>query len=250
MKRSWMPMWVLVASVVGAQVRAADDPRAIVARGVAALGGEAKLAQAKALQWKTVGKLTIDGNDNDFTVQTTTQGLDHLRSEVRGEFNGNTIRVTTVVDGKKGWRTFPETNALDEDGLSNEKRVIYLQVIPTLLLPLLDKAANFKLEAAGEGKVDGKPADVIKVTAPDGKDFRLLFDRATGLPVRTVATVVGFGGDDYEQVATYSDFKEMGGIQKAMLVDVLRNGDPFLKSTIKEFQTLDAAPAGTFAEPK
>ena len=248
MNRSWWAFCAVAVLLGGPQVRGADEPQAIVARGIAALGGEARLAKAKALHWKTDGKLTLDGNDNSFKIETTTQGLDHLRSEVRGEFNGNEIHVTTVVDGKKGWRTFPETNALDEDGLDNEKRVLYLQVVPITLLPLLDK--GFKLEAAGEEKVDDKPAQALKVTAPDGKTFRLMFDKATGLPVRTVATVVGIGGDDYEQTATYSNFKEMGGIRKATTVEMLRDGNPLLRTTVTEFQPLEAAPAGTFAEPK
>jgi hypothetical protein len=59
----------------------------------------------------------------------------------------------------------------DKDNLANEKRSIYLQVLPMTLLPLKDK--DYKLEAAGEEKVGGKPAVGVKVTGPDKKDFTL-----------------------------------------------------------------------------
>jgi len=63
-----------------------------------------------------------------------------------------------------------------------EKRSIYLQVIPIILLPI--KRNDFRYEAAGEGKVGDKPALALKITARDGKVFTLFFDKETGLPVK------------------------------------------------------------------
>ncbi len=68
--------------------------------------------------------------------------------------------------------------------------------------------------------------------------------------MKLVATVVGFGGDDYEQVSIFKDYKEMSGIKKATNVEVLRDGNPFLKVTVKDFQVVDKLPADAFAEPK
>ena len=45
-------------------------------------------------------------NDNEFTGQSTAQGLDRYRAEFEGEFNGNSVKGVTVVDGDKGWRKF------------------------------------------------------------------------------------------------------------------------------------------------
>ncbi len=239
---------VVVLGVSLTPAHAADDAKEIVNKAIAATGGEAKLGAAKVMAWKADTKVTIEGSDHDLTVSSMTQGLDHIRTTVAGEINGNDFKATTVVDGKKGWRTFPETNELDPDALEAEKRIIYLQVIATTLVAILSK--DFKVEAAGTEKISDKPANVVKVTGPDGKTCRMMFDQTSGLLVRTVATVVGFGGDDYEQTSTFKDYKEMGGIQKATKIEVLRDGNPFLNTTIKEFQTMDTAPAGSFAEPK
>ena len=245
MKRLMLAVVILSAN---AATRADDAAKAIVTQGIAALGGEAKLSQAKGLKWKAATKVTIEGDDHDMMIEHASQGLTKSRSHVAGEINGNDFDVTTVIDGKKGWRNFPEVNDLDVDGVTNEKRNLYLQVIPITLIPLLGE--DFQIDASGEEKVDGKPANVLKVVGPDKKTFRLMFDKATGLPVKMVATVVGFGGDDYDQVTLFKDYKEMGGIQKASKLEVLRNGDPFLNATVKEFQVVDSLPAETFTEPK
>ena len=247
--RRMIGLWVVLAvGAVVSPVRAGEDAKEIITKGITALGGEAKLSKAQGLKWKTDTKLSLQGDDHDLAIEHASQGLDQFRSHVTGEINGNDFDVVTVVDGKKGWRTFPEFNDLDADGIKNEKRNLYLQVIPVTLVPLLGK--DFQVEATGEEKVEGKLASVVKVTGPDKKTFQLLFDQASGLPVKLVATVVGMGGDDFDQVSYFKNYKEMSGIQKATVVESLRNGDPFLKSTIKDFQIIDKMPADTFNEPK
>jgi hypothetical protein len=230
-------------------VRADDkDPNAILDKAIKALGGEEKLKKAEAITWKSKGTITLGGNANDIKLQTTFQGLDHHRSEFEGEFNGNEIKGTTVLSGDKGWRKFGDNSMdMDEDGVANEKRTIYLQVIPVTLLPLKTKA--FKLEAAPEDKVDGKPAVAIKVTGPDKKDFTIYFDKESGLPVRMTAKVIGFGGEEHDQDTTFTDYKDFNGIKKATKVASKHDGEDFIKSEITEFKVLDKVEPKTFAQP-
>jgi hypothetical protein len=231
-------------------VRADDkDPNAILDKAIKALGGEEKLKKAEAITWKSKGTITFNGNANDIKVQTTYQGLDHHRSEFEGEFNGNEVKGTTVLNGDKGWRKFGENNMdMDDDGVANEKRTIYLQVIPVTLLPLKTKA--FKLEAGPEDKVDGKPAVAIKVTGPDKKDFTIYFDKESGLPVRLTAKVIGFGGEEHDQDTTFTDYKDFDGIKKATKVSSKHDGEDFIKSEITEFKVLDKVEPKTFAQPE
>src|SRR5262249_4954677 len=155
----------LVCSTGGA-VRADDgDAKAVLDKAIKAKGGEAKLSMGKAATWKTKGTFSFGGNESNFTAQTTIQGLDQLRGEFEGDFMGNKFMAVTVLNGDKGWRKFADmTMDLDKDSIANERRTVYLQVIPALLVPL--KGAAFKSEAAGEEKVGDKPAAVIKVTGP------------------------------------------------------------------------------------
>jgi hypothetical protein len=244
----------LVAVLVGGSgrlARAADakDAQAILDKAVKALGGEEKLGKVKAIAWKTKGTITFAGNDNAFTSQSTVQGLDHFRQEFEGQFGDNKVRAVTVLAGDKGWRQFGGNRMeLDKDAVANEKRTVYLGVIPVMILPL--KGKEFKVEAIGEEAVGGKPAAVLKVTGPDGKDFRLYFDKESGLPVRLVAKVIGFGGEEFTQDVTYSDYKEMGGLKKATKISAKRDGEKFLEQQITELKVLDTVDPKTFAEPQ
>jgi hypothetical protein len=240
----------LVLTGVSSLVRADDkDTQSILDKAMKALGGEEKLAAVKAATWKGKGKISFGGNDNEFSSQATVEGLDHFRQEFEGEFGGNPVKGVTVLAGDKGWRKFGDMNMeLDKDGIANEKRAVYLQVIPMTLVPLKEK--GFKVESGGEMKVDGKPAVAIKVTPPDGKDFTLAFDRETGLPVKLVAKVIGFMGDEFTQETTYSDYKDFNGIKKATKIESKRDSNPFLSQQISEFKVLDKVDPKTFAEPQ
>src|SRR5262245_21437039 len=205
------------------------DAAAIVDKGIAALGGKDKLSEANVITWKAKGKISFGDNEREFAIQNTVQGLDHSRAEFEGEFDGNKFKGITVIAGNKGWRKFGDMNMeLDADNLANEKRTLYLQVIPITLLPL--KAKEFKTEATGEEKVGDAAALVIKITAPDGKDFQLFFDKESGLPVKSVAKVKGFMGEEFTQETTFGGYKDFGGIKKATKIENKRDGRTFVKS--------------------
>ena len=156
-----------------------------------------------------------------------------------------------VLDGSKGWRKFGDSSSeLEGDALANEKRVVYLNVIPITLVGL--KGNGFKYEAAGEEKVGEKPAAVLKVTGPDGKDFKLSFDKESGLPVKLVASnLLGFqGGEEYTMEMTFANYKDFDGVKKATKVEMKRNGEAFQNFEVTEFKVLDKVEADTFTEPK
>jgi hypothetical protein len=243
-------LMVALASGLGSPVWGADDKeaQAVLDKGIKALGGADKLG-AKAFTWKVKGKVTINGEDNDFTATSTVQGLDHYRSEFKGEFGGNEVKGVTVLRGDKGWRKFGDNAMeLDKDGLANEKRNVYLQVIPATLVAL--KGKGFKVEAAGTEKVGGKPVAVLKVTPPDGKDFKLYFDKESGLPVRLVAKVIGFMGEEYTQDTSFAGYKDFGGIKKATKSESKRDGEKFIEVEITDFKPVDKVDPKSFNEPE
>jgi hypothetical protein len=241
----------VVLASIGVPTRAADDTdvKTILDKAIKALGDEAKVGKLKSATWKTKGKITFNGNDNEFTGTATVQGLDHFRSEFEGEFGGNKVKGVTVLAKDKGWRKFGDNKMeMDEKAVANEKRTVYLQVVPMTLLPLRSK--GFKIEAAGDKKVGDKPAVGLKITGPDRKDFTLYFDKASGLPVLLVAKVVGFQGNEFTQETTFADYKDFAGIKKATKIVSKRDGEKFLESTITEFKALDKVDPKTFEEPQ
>jgi len=241
---------VVVAGLIGPG-RAADvkDTKAILDKAIKALGGEEKLSKVKAASWKSKGTITFGGNDNEFTAEAVVQGLNHYRNEFEGEFGGNKVKGVTVLAGDKGWRKFGDNQMeLDKDSVANEKRSVYLTVIPITILPL--KGKGFKVEAIGEESIGGKPAAGIKATGPDDKDFSIYFDKESGLPVKLVAKVIDFMGNEFTQETTFSDYKEMGGIEKATKIQAKRDGEKFLEVQVTEFRVRDKVDPKTFAEPQ
>jgi len=100
----------------------------------------------------------------------------------------------------------------------------------------------------GTFTLNGKPAAGIKVTGPDMKDFKLYFDKESGLPVKQEARVAGFMGGEFTQVTTYAEYKEMGGIKKATKVKATRDGEKFMEQQVVEFKVLDKVDAKVFTE--
>jgi len=222
-----------------------DDAKSIVDKAIKALGGEDKLAKVEAFSMKAKGTVVFNGNENDTTTEVTAKGLDHFRRE----FGNDQFHGVTVLDGDKGWRKFGDNSSeIEGDGVANEKRNIYLAIIPITIVPL--KGNGFKYEAAGEEKVGDKPAVILKVTGPDGKDFTLSFDKESGLPVKQVAKVIGFQGQEYTAETTFADYKDFGGIKKATKFQIKRDGEKFQDMEVTEFKVLDKVEPETFAEPK
>jgi hypothetical protein len=225
----------------------ADDVNAksILDKAIKALGGEEKLSKVAAYTWKAEGTINFNGNENQFDSNVTVKGLDHLRREV-GSDNFNFV---VVLAGDKGWRKGGDNSTeLEGDALANEKRGVYLQVIPITIVPL--KQNGFKYETSGEEKVGDKPAVILKITGPDGKDFTLYLDKESGLPVKQVARVLGFQGQEYTAETTFADYKDFDGIKKATKIEVKRDGEPFQKFNVKEFKVLDKVEPESFTEPK
>ena len=246
----WFIAAVFVVALLSGPVRAEGDKGAdaVLDKAIQALGGAEKLGKVKAATWKAKGTIRIGGNDSDFTSQSTVQGPDQFRQEFEGEFGGNKVTGVTVLNGDKGWRKFGDNvMALDKAGVANQKRGVYLQMTPVTLLPLRGK--GFKVRAAGEEKVGGQPAAVLEVTGPDGKEFTLYFDKESGLPVKQVAKVTGFMGEEFTRETTYGAYKEMGGIKKATKIESKRDGAKFIEQEIIDFKVLDKVDPKTFAEP-
>ncbi len=223
--------------------------KAVLDKAIMALGGEEKLSKALSVSWKSKSKVTIEGNENEMSSEATVQGLEHQRVTFEGDFNGNKIEGLEILSGNKGWRRFGgNVMELDEDAIKNEKRNLYLALVASTIVPL--KGKGFKVESAPDATIAGKPAATLKVTGPDGKDFTISFDKATGLPVRQVAKVIGWSGEEYTQEVDYSDYKDFSGIKKPTKLAIKRDGEEFVRSEIVEFKVLDKVPAETFAEPK
>ena len=226
-----------------------QEAKAVIDKAIKAIGGEEKLSKVKGFSSKAGGTVSVEGNEISFTGETTSQGIERYRSEFEGEFNGNSFKSVTVVNGEQGWRKFGEESmALDADTLANEKRIAYLHAVPVLILPL--KGKGFKVDSAPGEKVNDKPAAAVKATGPDGKEFTLYFDKESGLPVKLSGRVTDWRGQEYTQETTFEEYKDFDGIKKATKSHSKRDGERFVEGTITEFKVIESPSPELFAEPK
>jgi hypothetical protein len=240
----------LVVGVGGAvRATAAPEATAVLDKAIQALGGAEKLGKVKAVSWTAKGTLSVMSMDFQFTSQSTVQGLDYAKLGFEGDFGGQQIKAMTVLAGAKGWREFGgQRMDLDRASLASEKQNVYLDLVPMLILPL--KGKEFKLGAVSEESIGGKPAVTIKATGPDGKDFTISFDQGSGLPIREVAKVLDFMGEEFTQEVTFSEFRPMGGIQVATKVQAKRNGEKFIEQQVTEFKVVEPADPNSFVLPQ
>jgi hypothetical protein len=241
----------LLAIGFAASSQAGDDKAAlaVVEKAIKAMGGAENLGKVKAATWKSKVKMNFGGNENDMASTVTIEGLERFRQDLEGDFMGNPTKIIFVVNGDKGWRQFGgQTDALEGEALASQKRGIYIQAIPLTLLPL--KSKGVKVQSSPDEMADGKMAAAIKVTPPEGKEFKLLFDKETGLPVKLVAEVVGFGGKETTQEMTFADYKDFGPIKKATKLTTSRDGQKFMDMEVLEFRVLDKVDPMVFSEPK
>jgi hypothetical protein len=241
---------VVVAAGLAGPARADDaEATAVLDKAIAALGGAERLGKAEGFTWKNRATVTINGSDNSFNSEVTAQGVDKHRAAFEGDFNGNRFEGVTVLNGEKGWRKFGDMlMEMDADSIANEQRTIYLALGAATVLPL--KGKGFQVQSAGEQDVGGKPAAVLKVTGPDGKESTLYFDKVTGLPAKQVGKVIDFTGQEYTQETTYDEFKDFNGIKQATRIIIARDGEPFVKQEVVEFKALDKVDPELFEEPK
>jgi outer membrane lipoprotein-sorting protein len=250
MKRAILGLFILGCFAIGAVSASAQDAAAVIDKAIKAHGGEEALGKIKAYSISAKSKLYFGGNESEATVKQTVQGITHLRQEFEGEFGGNAIHGVTVQAGDKLWNRFNDMDfPMEEAQVANTKRTTYMNSTAVTLLPL--KSKEFKTALAGEEKVGDKLAAAVKVTGPDGKDFTMYFDKESGLLVKVAAEgVLGFGGDEAKMESTYSDYKEVNGVKKAMKSVGMRNGEKNIEQEVTEFKVLDKAPDGAFDEPK
>lgn len=239
--------WMLAAAnSIHAEDAAA---KAVLDKAVKALGGEAKLTKAETYIRKAKGTITFNGNDSSVTLESTIQGLDRARNDFEGQFGDNKVKGTAVLNGDKGWRKFNDNlMELDANALANEKRGLYLLVVPARIVPIFGK--GFQYASDGEEKIDKKAAVKVKITAPDGKDFTISFDKESGLPVKVVARVAGIQGQEFTQETIYSDYKDVDGIKRPMKVSAKRDGQSFMEQEVNEFKVLDKVDPKTFEKPE
>jgi hypothetical protein len=234
---------VTLLSAVSA-LRADDQAQglAIVTKAIKAAGGEENLAKFKAHTWTEKGTYYGMGNALPYTGKYAVQMPDKFRMEIEGFF-------TLVLDGDKGWTSMGgATDEMSKEQMAEQKETLYCGYVSTLL-PLKDKA--FHLAPVGEGKVDNRPAVIVKVTQKDRRDVMLFFDKENNLLIKTEykAKAQEQGGQEVNQEVFLSKYKDVDGAKMPMTVVIKRDGKPYVEAENSDLKPADKLDAKLFAKP-
>jgi hypothetical protein len=173
-------LWVGVTGGAGAQ----DEARAVIARAVAAQGGEDVLGRDVARALKLKGILAGVDESVTFTGDLLWESRGRAKVTLRVEMSGVHVTLIEVLDGAAGWMsTECRVEDLKPEVLAALRRSAYVDRVVTLV-PLLKDPA-FTLTPLGESTVDGRPALAVKVASAGQPDVTLSFDRASGLLVKS-----------------------------------------------------------------
>jgi hypothetical protein len=177
---------LVVALLVGCPRPAAaeDEALALVKKAVAAQGGEEKLARQAGSITKMKGTIyALPQGDLAFTGEAATQPSGPVKITLEVTLPGQTINVTQVLDGDKGWASNNgQVTDLDDHTRQELKKSQHVDRVTGLVPLLTDK--GFTLSVLKEAKVNGRPAAGVKVEAKDQPDVSLWFDRESGLLVK------------------------------------------------------------------
>jgi hypothetical protein len=178
-------------------VRAEEAPRAVIERAVKALGGEELLKRRVGVRMKLKGKFflpDVTGQEFPLEGETLTQPGPRSRLTFHVNVAGNKIDAVVVYDGANSWQS---AYGRVQDLAADERKAMGVSTYAdrvTSLLPLLyDK--GFTLTPLGEGKVEGRPAVGVKVSAQDRPDITLYVDKESGLLVKYAYRSRAVGAD-------------------------------------------------------
>lgn len=191
-------------SVTAGTGASADE---VIQKYATAMGGLDNFNKVKTA--KVTGTVTTQGMDLPITIQIINGRA--MRSDV--EVMGQTI--TNAYKDGKGWKLNPLQGGSSATDASAAE-LIELKSQTSLANQLMDyKARGYKVESAGQEKVEGADAYKIKLTAEDKKETTYYIDAKTFLLIKSISKKEMMG-QEFEVETFYSDIKEFGGLKFPM----------------------------------
>ncbi len=223
---------------------AQDDVRAVIDKGIAALGGEKNLAAVKGVRVKGKGTLHVAGG-LAFTDETI-QSLDKYKST----FQLTTAKQTVTT----GWDS-TDGSWIDSSGqplalnakLKNEIKNNFHVLKLSRLVPL--QSGAYELSLLDETKVDDRPVVGIKVSSKDYADVRLYFDKETNLLVKTERRAIDEAMKEINEERIVKSYLESEGMKWPKKIETLRDGVKFMDEETISVELIEQFEATAFAKP-
>lgn len=204
------------AAAPSAEAQAAG--KALLAKVVAWLGGEKKVAAVRDVQTK--GQLTAKTPEGDATmeVQSAMVFPDHLFQQIDSPYG----RIAMVVTPKDAF-LFAANGSQDLPPIVRSELLKQVQRIP---LHLVQKAGDPKLvaSASGTAKVGDVEAALLDLRYGEVA-VRWFVEPATGKILRTEHTTTTPDGKPVQMVSDYADYRPVDGFPIAHRLEVSSDGE-------------------------
>ena len=193
--------------------KASPDVAALVARCVAAYGGEAAIARsARSRIEGTVTSVVLHPGETGEIARAYERPA-RLRVEIGYPSNeGGEVRV---LDGRKGWRNGEVAEGPRLDAMALQAARVDL--------PALLRASQARLRDGGTAEVGGRKVRLLALEPAPGLLVEAAIDPAPGRILRSRGASTG-GPMPLEFVTTYSEFKVVEGVLVPMREENWANG--------------------------
>jgi hypothetical protein len=220
MRRTPWILLVLLFSVFSL----AQTAEELVAKNLAAKGGEEKIKAIKSLRMS--GRYQeADG----FTAQVTQEAK--APNQLRQSFTLQGMTQTQAYDGGSGWQVNPFNGRRDAEMLG-EDDLRDISEDADFYGPLVDaKEKGNTIEYLGHATVDGDDAYKLKVTLKNGDIYYFYLDPDTFLEFRTERQQF-IRGSVREQVTEFGSYKQVDGVYFPFVMTSGRRKDLANASTI------------------
>ncbi len=203
-----IPLAIVCCLPLGGQPPAmADDPLTVdevIAKNIEANGGREKLAAVKTM---VVSGKTVVGGGMEMPMRMEFKRPDKLRVE----FTVQGMTGIQAFDGEAGWFVMPFMGRTEPEKMPPDQ-VDAIRDQADFDGPLLDyKKKGHKVELVGKDEVEGAEVYKLKVTKKNGNVEYHFLDAEYFLTVQTKGKHK-LQGAEIEFQASYSDFKDVGGL--------------------------------------
>jgi hypothetical protein len=242
---------LLAAAVITVAPAEADDKaevKAVIDKSVKAHGGAEALSKFKMTRVVAKGTISLMGNELEFDLVGISEIPDKFRNEIKLSVMGQKIEIVEVSDGKKAWvKAMGNEMELEGEQLEEKKEQAFHNYLESIVPLAKDK--DLEITAIGEEMVDGKPAAGLKIMKKGMKEFRMYFDKASGLLVKASYKARDMAGQEVDTDSYYRNYKDVQGVKQPMTLLVKQDGKKFIEAEVSEIKLGEKAEEGTFKQP-
>ena len=231
-----LAVWLAMART--GEAAPVDD---ILAKNLAARGGEARLREIKTL--RLTGHLVFGGGGfggSDVSIEAAWARVQKRPGAVRSELTLQGLTQITAYDGREGWTISPFGGRLDaEKSSDDDARALAQQAeIDGPLIAWRDK--GHRVEYLGIEDTDGTPAIKLRVTRKDGDVQYVYLDPDSALEIR-ITTQRKIRGAEQITETDFGGYQQVGGLWIPFSIESGAPGTPRTTRILVERAELNVA---------